>query len=224
MPSTLSGREQERLLDAVLSAFQEHELEQLMLHELDVTLFHHVSRGPFRAVVGELIPWLCAHGYVDRFLDAVSSAVPGRSDVQQVVAALRSVPTNPVPPVLPQHPLHAYALTGKVGIEWITDDIAEAFGEAVGLAYRDLALGRVISEVRKANPEADRAYLVSSGECPTNVVPDDQYWLATLNRARLKSPRTLAAFLLYACSTSGFGSKARADREALLTHLRSLPH
>ena len=86
--SRLTGPQKRELLDAVLAAFDESGLTQLLAFDLNVRFAVVVGGGPLEQRVFELTEWLDAQGRIGEFLAAIAKARPRKQDIQQVVAGL----------------------------------------------------------------------------------------------------------------------------------------
>jgi len=96
--SRLTGPQKRQLVDAVLAAFDESGLTQLLAFDLDVRLAAIVGGGPLQQKVFELTEWLDAQGRIGEFLAAIARARPRKQEIQQVVAGLSGSPS-------PSHPV-----------------------------------------------------------------------------------------------------------------------
>jgi Effector-associated domain 1 len=86
--SSLTGPQKQQLHNAILAAFRENDLAELLLFDMDVRMRQVVEAGPLRIVVFDLIDWVDQQGRINEFLTAIARARPHKEEVQRVVATL----------------------------------------------------------------------------------------------------------------------------------------
>lgn len=106
-----------KLQEAILQAFTEDDLRQLVFFELGQSLATLVGPGPFKKVVFDLLAWAERKGQTRALLEAVQKAVPGRKDVQAITGKLLAE-MEVKPPVVEARPkaVPAAAAAPMVGV------------------------------------------------------------------------------------------------------------
>ena len=87
--SSLTGSHKQQLRNAILAAFGESDLVELLFFDMNIRLRQIVGDGPEQTVVFDLIEWLDQQARIDDFLTAIARARPHKEEVQRVVATLR---------------------------------------------------------------------------------------------------------------------------------------
>jgi hypothetical protein len=100
MDLVLTPAELGKFQEALLSAFNRSELEQLIYFKLAVNLNDVVADGPYRQVVTDLIKWANGQGKIESLLRAAREENPGNVLLRQFDDAIRvrSAPPQPTPP------------------------------------------------------------------------------------------------------------------------------
>lgn len=98
LAGAVTGDEAKRLHAAVLFAFNENSLEQLMDFRMKVKLFDEIQRQEFKQVVYDLIDWLNEQGRMSEFLDAIEKERPKNQEFLAAVANVRARIRKPIPP------------------------------------------------------------------------------------------------------------------------------
>jgi len=81
----LTGDQQERLRDAILSAFPtDAALKQMVMHKLSTNLQAIVGTGNLSRQVFELIEWAEMHGRLDELVAGARTAVPQNADLKSL--------------------------------------------------------------------------------------------------------------------------------------------
>jgi hypothetical protein len=88
--SSLTGPQKQQLRNAILAAFGESDLGELLFFDMHIRLRQIVGDGPERTVVFDLIEWLDQQDRIDEFVTAIARARPQKEEVQRVVATLRT--------------------------------------------------------------------------------------------------------------------------------------
>jgi hypothetical protein len=100
MDLVLTPAEVGKFQEALLSAFNRSELEQLVYLRLEVNLNDVVADGPHRQVVFDLIKWANGQGKIEALLRAAREENPGNMLLRQFddVISVRPVPPQPIAP------------------------------------------------------------------------------------------------------------------------------
>ena len=100
MDLVLTPTEVGKFQEALLSAFNRSELEQLVYLRLEVNLNDVVADGPYRQVVFDLIKWANGQGKVEALLRAAREENPGNVLLRQFdeTISVRPVPPQPTAP------------------------------------------------------------------------------------------------------------------------------
>ncbi|MFM8583614.1 MAG: toll/interleukin-1 receptor domain-containing protein [Planctomycetaceae bacterium] len=108
MPPHLRPETLRRLVELLASAFDRHELEQIVQFDLGETLANVVATDVrFSQLALETTQWAGRQGRLLELAEALARARPGRTDLQEAVRQLRSELTAPPPassPALPATP------------------------------------------------------------------------------------------------------------------------
>ena len=100
MDLVLTPAEVGKFQEALLSAFNRSELEQLVYLRLEVSLNDIVADGPHRQVVFDLIKWANSQGKIETLLRAACEENPGNVLLRRFDEAIsvRPVPPQPTAP------------------------------------------------------------------------------------------------------------------------------
>ncbi len=101
MDLVLTPTEVGKFQEALLSAFNRSELEQLVYLRLEVNLNDIVADGPHRQVVFDLIKWANGQGKVEALLRAAREENPGNVLLRQFDEAISVRPAPPQPTAPP---------------------------------------------------------------------------------------------------------------------------
>jgi hypothetical protein len=97
MDLVLTPTEVGQFQEALVSAFNRSELEQLVYLRLEVNLNDVVADGPFRQVVFDLIKWANGQGKIESLLRAAREENPGNVLLRQFDEAISVRPAPPQP-------------------------------------------------------------------------------------------------------------------------------
>jgi hypothetical protein len=138
----LNGAQTAKLRDAMLSGFNDPELEQFVRIKLNENLHELVEGGPRSKVVFDLITWAERKGRVIELIRAVQEALPKRPEIQNVTRELLQEVPRPAPLASP--------------FQWLIDAKTANF---VGRDYVFQAIDAAI-----ADPKFRSGYIVVRGE------------------------------------------------------------
>jgi hypothetical protein len=104
MDLVLTPAEVGKFQEALVSAFNRSELEQLVYLRLEVNLHDIVADGPHRQVVFDLIKWANGQGKIEALLRAARAENPGNVLLRQFDEAIsvRPMPPQPAAPHVTQ--------------------------------------------------------------------------------------------------------------------------
>src|SRR5262249_42977312 len=79
---SVTGQDVEKLRDAIVSAFNQDDFDQLLRFKMDVRLGDIVKPGPFEHVVFQVIDYALRQGELSVLVAQVARARPRRADIQ----------------------------------------------------------------------------------------------------------------------------------------------